>query len=236
MCGRFSLHSPAASIVSAFDIEPAAALVPSRALQPRYNISPSQPILMVRACSSGRELVLARWGLVPGWSKEARPKYSTINARIESVADKPTYRSALHSKRCLIPADGFYEWQRAGDKKVPHHIRLQDQAVFAFAGLWEHWEGKDESFDSCAIITMPASGIMQSIHTRMPALISPDGYAAWIDKGITRTPEILPQLTSPLSAQLEAYPVSNYVNSPTHTEARCIKPGSDPNGTYLSLR
>lgn len=223
MCGRFTLHSPAEVTLNAFAIEPAAALVPSRALQPHYNISPSQPVLIVRACTTGRELVLARWGLVPGWSKAARPKYSTINARIESVAEKPTYRGAFHRKRCLIPADGFYEWQRNGDNKIPHHIRLQDQSVFAFAGLWEHWEGDDESFDSCAIITMPASGVMQSVHTRMPALISPENYDAWIDKGLTRSPEIMPQLQSPLSAQLQACPVSSYVNSPTHDDARCIE-------------
>jgi len=224
MCGRFSLHSPEETLLNAFAIEPGASLVPARALAPRYNITPSQAILIVRACSTGRELVLVRWGLVPGWSKEARPKYSTINARIESVADKPTYRGAFHRKRCLIPADGFFELQRKKDKKIPHHMRLQDQSVFAFAGLWEHWEGEDESFDSCAIITMPASGVMQTVHSRMPALISPEHYDTWIDRGITKAPEILSQLDSPLSAQLEAYPVSNYVNSPTHTDARCISP------------
>ncbi|MGB5180379.1 MAG: SOS response-associated peptidase [Gammaproteobacteria bacterium] len=219
MCGRFTLHTPEAEILQAFDIASA-----SVALLPRYNITPSQDIPVVRASDEGRELRMARWGLVPGWSKEARPKYSTINARLESAAEKPTYRGAFRHKRCLIPADGFYEWQREGDKKTPYHIRLQDQTVFAFAGLWEHWEGDDESFDSCAIITMPASGVMQTVHTRMPALIAADGYDAWLDKGITHTADIMPQLASTLSGQLQAYPVSSYVNSPKHTDARCIEP------------
>ncbi len=179
---------------------------------------------MVRASDEGRELRMARWGLVPGWSKEARPKYSTINARAESVAEKPTYRAAFRHKRCLIPADGFYEWQKTGDKKIPHYIRMQDESVFAFAGLWEHWEGEQASFDSCAIITLPASGVMATIHSRMPAIIAVDDYDAWLDAGITDKADIMPQLASSLSDQLQAYAVSSHVNSPKNTDARCIEP------------
>lgn len=219
MCGRFTLHTPEADILQAFDVAPN-----DVALEPRYNITPSQDIAVIRADANSRALTTARWGLVPGWSKEARPKYSTINARVESVAEKPTYRAAFRHKRCLIPADGFYEWQRVGDKKIPHYIRMQDETVFAFAGLWEHWEGEEGAFDSCAIITLPASGIMTTIHTRMPAIIAAADYDAWLDTGITDKTDIMPQLASRPSDQLQAYAVSRHVNSPKNTDARCIEP------------
>ena len=219
MCGRFTLHTSGADILQAFDV-----VSDNVALVPRYNITPSQDIPVVRASEDGRELRMARWGLVPGWSKEARPKYSTINARVESVAEKPTYRAAFRHKRCLIPADGFYEWQKTGDKKIPHYIRMQDESVFAFAGLWEHWEGEQEAFDSCAIITLPASGVMSTIHTRMPAIIAAADYDAWLDTGIIDKSGIMPQLASTLSGQLQAYAVSSYVNSPKNTDARCLEP------------
>ena len=219
MCGRFTLHTPQADILQAFDVA-----LNDVELVPRYNITPSQDIPVVRAGDDGRELAMARWGLVPGWSKDARPKYSTINARVESVAEKPTYRAAFRHKRCLIPADGFYEWQKRGDRKIPHYIRMQDESVFAFAGLWEHWQGEQEVFDSCAIITLPASGVMTTIHTRMPAIIAAHDYDAWLDTGITDKTDIMPQLVSTMSGQLQAYAVSSYVNSPKNTDARCIEP------------
>ncbi|MGB5426815.1 MAG: SOS response-associated peptidase [Gammaproteobacteria bacterium] len=219
MCGRFTLHSPQAEILQAFDVAS-----DNVELVPRYNITPSQDIPVVRAGDDGRELAMARWGLVPGWSKDARPKYSTINARVESVAEKPTYRAAFRHKRCLIPADGFYEWQKRGDRKIPHYIRMQDESVFAFAGLWEHWEGEQEVFDSCAIITLPASGIMTPIHTRMPAIIATADYDAWLDTDVTDKADIMPKLASTMSGQLQAYAVGSYVNSPKHTDARCIEP------------
>ena len=219
MCGRFTLHTPASVILQAFDVAS-----DKVELVPRYNITPSQDIPVVRAGDDGRELAMARWGLVPGWSKDARPKYSTINARVESVAEKPTYRAAFRHKRCLIPADGFYEWQKRGDRKIPHYIRMQDESVFAFAGLWEHWQGEQEVFDSCAIITLPANGVMTTIHTRMPAILAAHDYDAWLDTGITDKTDIMPQLVSTMSGQLQASAVSSYVNSPKNTDARCIEP------------
>jgi putative SOS response-associated peptidase YedK len=224
MCGRFSLHTPEADIRAAFGVEPSMS-VPADQLQPRYNITPSQDIAVVRSSSGGgRELAMARWGLVPGWSQQARPKFSTINARMESVAEKPTYRAAFRRRRCLIPADGFYEWQLAGDHKIPHYIQLQDESVFAFAGLWDHWQGEQPGFDSCAIITLPASGVMATIHSRMPAILAAADYNAWLDRGLADKSEIMRLLEHNLSGELQAYAVSNYVNSPKHTGARCIEP------------
>ena len=144
MCGRFTLHTPESQIREAFNLEHTEPL----GLNPSYNIAPSQSIPIIRDSETNREMVMARWGLIPGWSKESKTKYSTINARIESVAAKPTYRTPFKRQRCLIPADGFYEWKQVEGNKVPHHIRLKDGKVFAFAGLWDHWEGDGETLES----------------------------------------------------------------------------------------
>ncbi len=162
MCGRFTLHAAEAEILAAFDID---TLPVGVRLAPRYNIAPSQDVAIIRVTDDHRTLSQARWGLVPGWSKEAKTRYATINARMESVAEKPAYRVPFRRKRCLVPADGFYEWQAAADGKVPYHICMQDRGVFAFAGLWDHWHDDREAFDSCVIITAPASGMMADLHT-----------------------------------------------------------------------
>lgn len=222
MCGRFTLHAPEADILDAFDIE---SLPVGVTFAPRYNIAPSQDVAVVRADGRRRHLGLARWGLVPGWSKEARPRYSTINARAESVADKPAYRTPFRRKRCLVPADGFYEWQQTADARVPHYICRQDRKVFAFAALWDHWSGDDDAFDSCVIITAPASGIMKELHARMPVILDPADYAAWLDPDITDPGAIAPCLdTTAPTSQLTAWPVSTRVNSPKHEDPRCLEP------------
>jgi putative SOS response-associated peptidase YedK len=169
MCGCFSLHTPESRIREAFNLEQIGQL----GLNPRFNIAPSQDIPIVRDTDTGPEMTLARWGLVPSWPKESKSKYSTINARIESVADKPTYRTPFKRRRCLIPADGFYEWKVVNGNKFPHHIRMNDGKVFAFAWLWDHWEDEGKSLESCTIIVMPSNEVMSPIHERMPAIIAP---------------------------------------------------------------
>jgi len=220
MCGRFSLHTPESRVREAFNLEQIEPL----GLNPRFNIAPSQDIPIVRDTDTGPEMTLARWGLVPSWSKESKSKYSTINARIESVADKPTYRTPFKRRRCLIPADGFYEWQQVTGSKVPHHICMKDGKVFAFAGLWDHWEGEGKTLDSCTIIVMPSNEVMRPIHERMPAIIAPAHYELWLDSRITDKQEIMQYLTSAPSSQLTAYPVSTWVNSPKNNDERCIQP------------
>jgi putative SOS response-associated peptidase YedK len=220
MCGRFSLHTPESRIREAFNLEQ----IEQLGLNPRFNIAPSQDIPIVRDTDTGPEMTLARWGLVPSWSKESKSKYSTINARIESVADKPTYRTPFKRRRCLIPADGFYEWKVVNGNKVPHHIRMRDSRVFAFAGLWDRWEGEDGSIDSCTIIVMPSSEVMKPIHERMPAIIAPAHYDLWLDSRVSDKQEIMQYLTSAPSSQLTAYPVSIWVNSPKNNDERCIQP------------
>jgi len=193
-------------------------------LKPRYNIAPSQQIPIIRATETDREMVLAKWGLVPHWSKEPKSKYSTINARIESVAEKPAYRTPFKRRRCLIPADGYYEWKLVNGHKIPHHIRMRDGEVFALAGLWDRWEGEGESLESCSVIVMPANEVMKSLHERMPALIAPAHYDLWLDARITDKAELMGYLNSAPSSQLVTYPISPWVNSPKHDDERCIQP------------
>jgi len=220
MCGRFTLHTPEAQIREAFHLEDTELLD----LNPSYNIAPTQDIPIIRDTETSREMGIARWGLIPSWSKEPKTKYSTINARIESVAEKPTYRTPFKRRRCLIPADGFYEWKQIAGNKVPHHIRMRDSSVFAFAGLWDRWEGEGQTLDSCTIIVMLANEVMKPLHERMPAIIAPAHYDIWLDTRITDKQEIMQHLTSAPSSQLTAYPVSTWVNSPKNNDERCIQP------------
>lgn len=223
MCGRFTLHTPESRIREAFHLAQTAPL----GLTPRYNIAPSQPVPIIRDTDVGREMVLAKWGLVPHWSKEPRTKYSTINARIETVAEKPVYRTPFKHRRCLIPADGFYEWRVVDDHKVPHYIRMRDGEVFALAGLWDRWDGDGEHLESCSLIVMPANEIMKPLHERMPAIIAPAHYDLWLDARVTDKAELMGYLNSAPSSQLTFYPISPRVNSPKHDDDRCIQPSGE---------
>jgi putative SOS response-associated peptidase YedK len=223
MCGRFTLHTPESRIREVFNLERSAPL----GLKPGYNIAPSQQVPIIRDTEAGREMVMARWGLVPHWSKEPKTKYSTINARIESVAEKPAYRNSFKHRRCLIPADGFYEWKVIDGRKIPHHIRMRDGDVFAMAGLWDRWEGEGESLESCSIIVMPASENMKSLHERMPAIVAPARQDLWLDTRVTDKTEIMSYLNPAPSARLVMYPISPWVNSPEHNDERCIQPSGE---------
>ncbi|MGD8630582.1 MAG: SOS response-associated peptidase [Gammaproteobacteria bacterium] len=220
MCGRFTLHTPESRIREAFHLEHTKPL----GLKPRFNVAPSQDIPIIRDSEAGTEMILAKWGLVPSWSKEPKTKYSTINARIETVAEKPTYRAPFKHRRCLIPADGFYEWKLVNGHKIPHYIRMRDGDVFAFAGLWDRWEGDGETLDCCSIIVMPANEVMKPLHERMPAIIAPALYDLWLDSRMTDKEEIMRHLNSAPSGNLKTYPVSPWVNVPKHDDERCIQP------------
>ena len=177
---------------------------------------------LVRDTGKGRELLLARWGLVPHWSKEAKSKYSTINARAETVAEKPTYRESFKCRRCLIPATGFYEWRQEDGQKTPHHIRQPGGELFAFAGLWDHWDKEGLGFDSCSIIVTDANKTMHPIHDRMPVILNPAQYNTWLNTEHFNRAQ-LEALLVPYGGQLEVYPVSPRVNSPKHDDPGCIE-------------
>lgn len=175
--------------------------------------------------SAGRELTLLHWGLVPFWSKDKKIGYRTINARAETVASKPTFRAAFRHRRCLIPADGFYEWQTQPGGKQPYYITLQEQGLFAFAGLWEQWRGdNDEVLESCTLIVTEANALMQPIHHRMPVILDPKDYDTWLDPANAAKREPAALLKPYPAQRMAAYPVSREVNNPKHTDASCIAP------------
>jgi putative SOS response-associated peptidase YedK len=220
MCGRYNLITDAQALIDFFRIEQT--LLDLAQLQPRYNIAPGQDVPIVRDSGKGRELVPARWGLVPHWSKEERPKYSTINARAETVAGKPAYREAFRHKRCLIPATGFYEWSQKDGQKTPHHIRLAHDELFAFAGLWDHWSREGTGFDSCSIIVTGANHAMQPVHDRMPVILNPAQYNTWLNTAHYNRGQ-LESLLMPYAGSLQVYPIGRRVNSPKHDDPQCLE-------------
>jgi len=219
MCGRYNLITDAQALIDFFEIEHT--LIDTSTLPARYNIAPGQDVPCIRDTGKGRELLAARWGLVPHWSKEEKSKYSTINARAESVAEKPTYRDPFKHKRCLIPATGFYEWQRDSGGKTPHHIRLPDGGLFAFAGLWDHWDKEGTGFDSCSIIVTRSNEVMRPIHDRMPVILNAAQYNTWLNtRHFSRAQ--LEALLVPFAGPMTISPVSRYVNSPAHDDPGCL--------------
>jgi putative SOS response-associated peptidase YedK len=192
--------------------------------KPSYNVAPSQAVLACRAAEMGwRELVPLRWGLVPHWAKEPKTGYSMTNARAETVAVKPAYRSAFRKRRCLIPADGFYEWKPGKPRKQPYYIHRQDNQPFAFAGLWEHWEKDRKVIDTCTIVVTAANELIGAIHDRMPVILPPESYDLWLDPVVQDADKLLPLLKPYPVKELEAYPVSTKVNAPVNNGAELIE-------------
>jgi len=218
MCGRFSLGSTSAAISHFFGF---AQQLP---LPPQWNIAPGQNILTVRAEDQDtRSPALLLWGLIPPWAKDRSIGYKMINARAETVAEKPSFRSAFQVRRCLIAADGFYEWQRSGRQKQPYHIRKTDRGLFAFAGIWESWTDQQTRppVESCAILTTEANDLMRPIHTRMPVILAEEDHERWLHD----EPQNLAALLVPHAwPDFEAVPVSDYVNNARHEGVRCIEP------------
>lgn len=215
MCGRYTQTHSGQDLTEVFQ------LTTEAAPPPRYNISPSQPVSAVIA---NREYRIFQWGLVPSWAKDYKIGYRLINARSETAAEKPSFRAAFKRRRCLIPADGFYEWQRTASnkKKQPFYIHFRNRELFAFAGLWEQWEGADGSYlETCTILTTEPNELMAPIHNRMPVIIPKDDYGRWL----TAAPKQVQGLMKPHDAtEMEAYPVSTLVNSPKNEVADCIVP------------
>ncbi len=195
-------------------------------LPPRYNIAPSQEAPVVRAdAAGGRVLAPMRWGLIPSWAKEAKIGYRMINARAETVAEKPAFRSALRHRRCLVPADGFYEWRKLGTVKQPYRITRADGAPFAFAGLWERWRAPDGGLiDSFTIITTAANELLRPIHDRMPVILDPADHGPWLDTDGVAPAEAARRLVACADAKLAAVAVSTRVNSPKNDDPACIAP------------
>ena len=224
MCGRYTQLMPWSELVALYRITAGAASAPN--LPPRYNICPTQDVPVVRAgAAAGRELVMMRWGLVPAWSKDAAIGSRPINARAETVAEKPSFRSAYKSRHCLIPADGFYEWLKpASGPKQPYRIPLAGGAPFVMAGLWERWEKAPDgtALETCTIITTAANEFVRPIHHRMPLILGATVHDAWLDAATP--PDILSALPNLDDGALEAHAVSTRVNNPRNDDDACIEP------------
>jgi putative SOS response-associated peptidase YedK len=219
MCGRYTLTVPGDLLASAFGLEE----VPE--LAPRYNIAPSQLVPIVRGREDGgRELAFARWGLVPHWAKEAAIGNRLINARADGLADKPSFRDSFERRRCLVPADGFYEWQKVGSRKQPWLLRLAGGAPFAFAGLWSSWTdpATRETLETCTIVTTEPNELAAAVHDRMPVILSEPARATWLDDRTGRDGLLALLVPFPAGA-MEAFPVSTRVNDPAHDDAGCVE-------------
>ncbi len=221
MCGRFSLGASAATLAAQFD------LFEAPAWTPRYNIAPTQEVLVVvrHPTSPSRHAREHRWGLIPSWAKDLAIGNQLINAQAETAATKPAFRAAFRKRRCLILADGFYEWKKEGRHKQPFHIRLRDGRPFAFAGLWEHWEGAEgKAIDSCTILTAPPNDLLRPLHHRMAVILPFSAYEPWLDPSIQEADRLQPLLQPYPPEEMTAYPVSTVVNNPTNDTPRCTEP------------
>ncbi len=224
MCGRYTLTAPGDAIVDAFEL----AATPQ--LPARYNIAPTQEVAAVRLPRGGgeRELVNLRWGLVPSWASDPSMGNRMINARAETVAEKPAFRSAFRRQRCLVLSDGYYEWKKLPDgSKQPYYIRLKGGRPFAFAGLWERWAKEGEPLETCTLLTTAPNELSAAIHDRMPVILPAAAQALWLDPKASRE-QLEPLLTAYPAEEMEAWPVSRFVNSPANDGPRCIEPVAGP--------
>jgi putative SOS response-associated peptidase YedK len=220
MCGRFTLTTDLEPLEERFSFR-----TKDLSFKPRYNIAPSQSVLTVTGDDKGNRAGFLRWGLIPSWAKDADIGNRMINARAETVADKPSFRRALQKRRCLILADGFYEWRQEGKKKTPVFITFASREPFAFAGLWETWRPPDgEAIHSCTIITTTPNPLMESIHNRMPVILARKAEVAWLDRTITEPEKLLPFLVPYSDTLMDAYDVALIVNSPKNDSPACIAP------------
>jgi putative SOS response-associated peptidase YedK len=222
MCGRFTLRTNPKKLAEQFPIDE----VP--VLEPRYNIAPTQTVAVVRLSSvdSRRLFRQMRWGLVPYWADDPSIGNRMINARSETALEKPAFRNAIRRRRCLILADGFYEWAKRPGGKQPYYFRMRDGSPFAFAGVWERWQKSDEPIESCALLTTNANQIVSPIHDRMPVILEPKDYDLWLDPKQQWPEAIQPLLHALRDDALEAIPVSRLVNDPANEDPGCIEPAT----------
>ncbi len=230
MCGRFIQSSRSASYARIFGVATCQSGLDEQAA--RFNIAPTQPVLLVREPLAGqRELVLVRWGLVPAWSAGPDSRYSMINARAESVHQKPAYREPFRRRRGLIPADGFYEWKARGKLKQPYCIRRMDESPMAFACLWDRWTGPDgNTLDSCSIIVTQSLGNLTAIHDRMPVILPDEAWSGWLDPELRGVEAVRALMANQDQSELSIYPVSRRVNSPANDDAELLAACIEPDG------
>ena len=233
MCGRYRL-TRADKVASYFEAEAA------EELHPRYNIAPSQQVAAIRQVEDVRVISALRWGLVPFWAKDVAIGYKMINSRSESVLEKPAFRDCFHNRRCLIPADGFYEWKKAGKLKQPFHFGMKDGSLFALAGIWDRWKSPPGTWiESCSILTTTPNAMVRDVHDRMPVILHRNHYETWLNAPASEAGR-LGELLIPFEAELmTCYEVSSLVNRPQNDVAGCAEPWSanrhcSPDQAYLN--
>jgi putative SOS response-associated peptidase YedK len=221
MCGRFVLMTVGKDLAKRFGLEE------ELHLKPRYNIAPTQMVAVIRIDRDTlqRRLVLVKWGLIPFWAKDASIGNRLINARGETVAEKPAFRAAFKSRRCLVPADGYYEWKKMKEgHKQPYFASNADGSPFAFAGLWEKWQApEDEIIESCTILTTDANDLTQPIHDRMPVIMKPEDYGLWLDSEVKDQKLLKPLLRPYPSSEMKVEPVSPKVNKASYDAPNCVE-------------
>ena len=222
MCGRYRLSRRKQIIEEYFDTSPW-----DDDWNPRYNIAPTQPVPVIRQHPKDpvRQISSMRWGLIPHWAKDASGAASTINARSETAAEKPAFRDPMKFRRCLIPADGFYEWARKGTSKLPYCFEVNDGELFAFAGLWDGWKSADGQWiKTCSILTTTPNAVTSAVHDRMPVILRADDYDVWLDSGMQDVAAIS-DLLKPYDARfMRCYPVSTRLNHVANDDAECSRP------------
>ena len=223
MCGRYRLSRSKELLAERFDVEP------DDDWEPRYNIAPTQNVCVIRQHPEQPERwgSRMRWGLIPFWAKDANIGFKMINARAETVASKPAFRESIRKRRCLIPADGFYEWRKNGKVKTPFCFTMADDSIFAFAGIWDSWRNPGgQTIETCSIITTTPNALLIDIHDRMPVILPDDAYDLWLDPGFQKTDAVC-DLLRPFNADLmRRFEVSNRVNLVRNDDAECGEPVS----------
>jgi putative SOS response-associated peptidase YedK len=221
MCGRYRLSRRKQLVEEYFDS------TGEDDWSPRYNIAPTQPVPVIRQHPKEpvRRLSLMKWGLIPNWARDASIASGTINAKSETAATKPAFRDAMKSRRCLIPADGFYEWSRTGKAKQPYCFEVAEGELFAFAGLWDGWkDASGQWVKTCSILTTTPNAVTSAIHDRMPVILSPDDYDVWLDPGMTNV-QVVSELLKPYDAKaMRCYPVSTRINHVANDDEECSRP------------
>jgi len=222
MCGRYRLSRRKQLVEEYFD-----SISDESDWSPRFNVAPTQPVPVIRQNPKEpiRELSLMKWGLIPAWAKDASGAARMINARSETASSKPAFRDSLKSRRCLIPADGFYEWVRTGKSKQPYCFEVNDGDLFAFAGLWDRWKDPSGNWiKTCSILTTTPNAVTSTVHDRMPVILDPDAYDLWLDPGMQNVAAISELLKSYDARLMRSYPVSTRLNHVANDDEECSRP------------